>query len=171
MSKASYTPLDTNPREDFIEKQVDVLPRLCCLTRNNRECEYGFSLRTLKSNGLHVAIDVSKSLPASISGLKEGDFILEINGESIDGMEHSQVVQLVSTRPTSVHLLTINDFNAYFNYKNYMKKLDEVKSENVKECDKETTAVCQCQLYDLGIVQREFDNREWVKGFKETRGY
>ena len=133
MSKASYTPLDTNPREDFIEKQVDVLPRLCCLTRNNRECEYGFSLRTLKSNGLHVAIDVSKSLPASISGLKEGDFILEINGESIDGMEHSQVVQLFNTRPTSVDLLVRNDFNAYINLKN---KIDEFNSEKatLKAC-------------------------------------
>ena len=133
MSKASYTPLDSNPREDFIEKQVDVLPRLCCLTRNNRECEYGFSLRTLKSNGLHVAIDVSKSLPASISGLKEGDFILEINGESIDGMEHSQVVQLFNTRPTSVDLLVRNDFNAYINLKN---KIDEFNSEKatLKAC-------------------------------------
>ena len=133
MSKASYTLLDPNPREDFIEKQVDVLPRLCCLTRNNRECEYGFSLRTLKSNGLHVAIDVSKSLPASISGLKEGDFILEINGESIDGMEHSQVVQLFNTRPTSVDLLVRNDFNAYINLKN---KIDEFNSEKamLKAC-------------------------------------
>ena len=133
MSKASYTPLDSNPREDFIEKQVDVLPRLCCLTRNNRECEYGFSLRTLKSNGLHVAIDVSKSLPASISGLKEGDFILEINGESIDGMEHSQVVQLFNTRPTSVDLLVRNDFNAYINLEN---KIDEFNSEKamLKAC-------------------------------------
>jgi S1-C subfamily serine protease len=133
MSKASYTPLDSNPREDFIEKQVDVLPRLCCLTRNNRECEYGFSLRTLKSNGLHVAIDVSKSLPASISGLREGDFILEINGESIDGMEHSQVVQLFNTRPTSVDLLVRNDFNAYINLKN---KIDEFNSEKamLKAC-------------------------------------
>ena len=103
------------------------------MTRNNRECEYGFSLRTLKSNGLHVAIDVSKSLPASISGLKEGDFILEINGESIDGMEHSQVVQLFNTRPTSVDLLVRNDFNAYINLKN---KIDEFNSEKatLKAC-------------------------------------
>ena len=135
MSKASYTPLDPNPREDFIDNSeaVDVLPRLCRLSRIDRKAAYGFGYKAFKNDGLYVVSEVFRDLPASISGLREGDFILEINGESIDGMEHSQVVQLFNTRPTSVDLLVRNDFNANINLKN---KIDEFNSEKatLKAC-------------------------------------
>ncbi len=99
----------------------DVLPRLCRLSRNDRNDQYGFDFKTLKSDGMHVAKNVRDGLPAAVAGLREGDYILEVNGESIDGIEHEQVVKKISARPTMVDLLAVNDLNAYLNHKNDLK--------------------------------------------------
>ena len=104
----------------------DVLPRLCRLSRNDRNDQYGFDFKTLKSDGMHVAKNVRDGLPAAVAGLREGDYILEVNGESIDGIEHEQVVKKISARPTMVDLLAVNDLNAYLNHRNYMKSQDEL---------------------------------------------
>ena len=51
--------------------------------------------------------------PADRAGLRDGDYILEVNGESIDNIEHDSVVSKISAQPTQVDLLVVADLHAY----------------------------------------------------------
>ena len=66
------------PTKDAVldKKELDstVLPRLCRLTREHRNDQYGFDFKTLKHEGKHIANNVRDGLPAANSGLKEGDY-------------------------------------------------------------------------------------------------
>lgn len=114
------------PSVGSVKDQEEILPRLCRLSRKDSNDQYGFDFKTLKSDGMHVAKNVREGLPAHMAGLKEGDYILEVNGESIDGVEHESVVKKISARPSMVDLLAVNDLNAYLTYRNYMKQPEEV---------------------------------------------
>jgi C-terminal processing protease CtpA/Prc len=86
---------------------------LCRLTRASRDDPYGFDFKTLKTEGRHVANNVRPGLPASKAGLREGDYILEVNGEQIHVMEHDQVVHKISQHPNHVDLLVVGDLQGY----------------------------------------------------------
>lgn len=87
--------------------------RLCSLTRDSKDGQYGFDFKTLKSEGRHVATNVRDGFPAQKAGLKNSDYILEVNGKSIDGMEHEAVVNLIFANPKQVNLLVVEDYKAY----------------------------------------------------------
>ena len=86
---------------------------MCRLTRASHEAQYAFDFKTLKTEGRHVANNVRPGLPASKAGLRDGDYILEVNGEQIDGMEHDQVVHKISKHPNHVDLLVVADLQGY----------------------------------------------------------
>jgi C-terminal processing protease CtpA/Prc len=56
---------------------------------------------------------VRPDYPADRAGLRDGDYILEVNGESIDSIEHDSVVSKISAQPTQVDLLVVADLQAY----------------------------------------------------------
>lgn len=89
------------------------MARLCRLTRNSRNDQYGFDFKTLKSEGRHVAHKVRPGLPADQAGLRDGDYILEVNGTNLDGMEHDAVVSRISANPNQVDLLVVGDYQAF----------------------------------------------------------
>jgi len=89
------------------------IPRLCRLSRESRADQYGFDFKTLKNEGKHVANNVRPDYPADRAGLRDGDYILEVNGESIDSIEHDSVVSKISAQPTQVDLLVVADLQAY----------------------------------------------------------
>ena len=49
------------------------------------------------------------------AGLKDRDYILEVNEESIDGLEHDAIVNKIIAFPTHVEFLVVADLNAYLN--------------------------------------------------------
>jgi predicted metalloprotease with PDZ domain len=83
--------------------------------RENREDQYGFDFKTLRTEGRHVANNVRMGYPADKAGLRDGDYILEVNGDSTDGMEHDAVVNRISKHPNQVELLVVSDINGYLN--------------------------------------------------------
>jgi len=103
------------------EEPKDVLKRLCRLSRNDQNDKYGF---TLKGDGVYVAKNVRDDLPAAVGGLREGDHILEVNGKSIDGIEHGQVrKKILAKGATTVDLSVVNNLNAYLNHRNAGEKI------------------------------------------------
>ena len=93
---------------------IDVaVPRLCRLVRAARDDQYGFDFKTLKNEGKHIANNVRPSYPAARAGLRDGDYILEVNDIAIDGMEHDAVVNKISANPRQVDLLVVGDLAAY----------------------------------------------------------
>jgi len=56
---------------------------------------------------------VRPGLPADRAGLRDGDYILEVNGENLEGMEHDAVVNKISSNPTQVDLYVVGDYQGY----------------------------------------------------------
>lgn len=67
----------------------------------------------MKSEGKHVANNVRDGFPAKKAGLRNGDYILEVNGKSISGIEHEAVVNLIFSDMKKVDLLVVEDIKGY----------------------------------------------------------
>lgn len=100
-----------------------IVPRFCRLQRGSREDQYGFDFKTLKSEGKHIATNVRDSYPAQKAGLKNGDYILEVNGKSIEGMEHEAVVSHIFSNVKQVDLLVVEDLKGYKKARKQQEKL------------------------------------------------
>jgi len=83
-------------------------PRLCHLVIRDNFDGYGFNLFKKKNTpGQYIgSIDVGS--PAEFGGLKEGDKLVEVNGENVTMENHKQVVQRIREVPTEVTLLIVD---------------------------------------------------------------
>ncbi len=100
-----------------------VIPRFCRLCRESREEQYGFDFKTLKNDGIHVATNVRDGHPAQKAGLRNGDYIIEVNGKSIEQMEHEAVVNLIFSNLKRVDLLVVEDLKGYKKYRKQHEKV------------------------------------------------
>ncbi|KAJ6653956.1 hypothetical protein lerEdw1_007588 [Lerista edwardsae] len=85
--------------------------RFCCLKKEEGE-SFGFWLRQETGNGGHIVRKVTPGGLAHRRGLREGDRILEVNGASVEGVEHFRVVRKIQSSGQQV-LLMVLDGNAY----------------------------------------------------------
>ncbi|XP_058866134.1 Na(+)/H(+) exchange regulatory cofactor NHE-RF3 isoform X1 [Acipenser ruthenus] len=96
---------------DDTEMVCRPVPRLCRLCRSEGE-SFGFYLRMELGCAGHVIRQVEPWSVAERSGLRDGDRLLEINGDFVDHMEHSKIVQKIhaSGRQVSFLVLEGSDF-------------------------------------------------------------
>ncbi|KAG1955984.1 Na(+)/H(+) exchange regulatory cofactor NHE-RF2 [Pimephales promelas] len=84
----------------------DLRPRLCHMTLG--EQGYGFNLHCKKSHpGQHIR-SVDPDSPAERAGLRPRDRLIEVNGCSIEGLRHAEVVALVKAGGTETRLLVVD---------------------------------------------------------------
>ncbi|XP_075046713.1 Na(+)/H(+) exchange regulatory cofactor NHE-RF4 isoform X2 [Mixophyes fleayi] len=72
---------------------------------------YGFLLRQekcLKGQGQFLR-ELDPGLPAEVSGMREGDRLLGVNGQSVKGLEHEDIVSLIQESGKQVTLLVISN--------------------------------------------------------------
>ncbi|KAM9299423.1 Na(+)/H(+) exchange regulatory cofactor NHE-RF4 [Gastrophryne carolinensis] len=79
---------------------------------------YGFLLRQekcKKGQGQFLR-EIDPGLPAAVSGMREGDRLLGVNGQSVDGLEHEDIVSLIQESGNKVTLLVIsNEGDRFYN--------------------------------------------------------
>jgi C-terminal processing protease CtpA/Prc len=80
--------------------------RLCVLKREKETDSFGFSLTEFEGN--HIVEHVVANSAASRAGLQDHDFIMRVNGNSVEGLTHEQVVSLISSKKVSVDILVLN---------------------------------------------------------------
>ncbi|KAI2664682.1 Na(+)/H(+) exchange regulatory cofactor NHE-RF3 [Labeo rohita] len=71
---------------------------------------YGFLLRqekTAAGRTVHMVREVDKGSPAERGSIKEGEMLLEVNGESTESLSHSQVVSKIRASGQQVTLTTM----------------------------------------------------------------
>lgn len=68
---------------------------------------YGFNLHAEKGKPGQYIGKVDEGSPAEAAGLRRGDRILEVNGQSISGETHKQVVARIKQRPDEAELLVV----------------------------------------------------------------
>ncbi|CAH0731742.1 unnamed protein product, partial [Brenthis ino] len=82
-------------------------PRLCHVRKVPNFDGYGFNLHAEKGKPGQYIGKVDEGSPAETAGLRRGDRILEVNGQSIAGETHKQVVARIKQRPDDAELLVV----------------------------------------------------------------
>lgn len=82
-------------------------PRLCHVRKVANFDGYGFNLHAEKGKPGQYIGKVDEGSPAETAGLRRGDRILEVNGQSIAGETHKQVVARIKERPDDAELLVV----------------------------------------------------------------
>nr|XP_014350402.1 PREDICTED: Na(+)/H(+) exchange regulatory cofactor NHE-RF4 [Latimeria chalumnae] len=120
-----------------ISDDIGNFPKLrVCLLRKKEGESFGFYLRQELGKEGHIIRMVEPMSPAEFSGLREGDRLMEVNGDSMDTMEHFKVVQKIKASGQQV-MFTVLDGTAYVDAK--ARKLDVaelVQSEIGESCAK-----------------------------------
>jgi predicted metalloprotease with PDZ domain len=116
---------ETVENSSLVSVNEKVIPRFCRLCRDSREEQYGFDFKTLKNDGIHIATNVRDGHPAQKAGLRNGDYIIEVNGKSIEQIEHEAVVTLIFSNYKQVDLLVVEDLKGYKKYRKQHEKAEK----------------------------------------------
>ncbi|XP_023254197.1 microtubule-associated serine/threonine-protein kinase 1-like, partial [Seriola lalandi dorsalis] len=91
---------DSSPSRDY-SPMVNVLHSPITIHRSGKK--YGFTLRAIRVymgdsdvySVHHMVWHVEDGGPAQEAGLRAGDLITHVNGESVHGLVHTEVVELI----------------------------------------------------------------------------
>lgn len=92
--------------------------RLCHIIKWADYDGYGFNLHAEKSKPGQFIGKVDDGSPAEAAGLKEGDRIIEVNGQNIAGEDHKSVVNKIKQKPDETSLLVVDKESAEYFQKN-----------------------------------------------------
>ncbi|KAG7491697.1 hypothetical protein MATL_G00007000 [Megalops atlanticus] len=96
------------------ESKSELRPRLCNMKKG--EGGYGFNLHSEKSKPGQYIRAVDKDSPAEKSGLKPQDRIVQVNGDPVEGKQHSEVVAAIKAGGNETSLLVVDpETEAFFN--------------------------------------------------------
>ncbi|KAF5274538.1 hypothetical protein FQA39_LY07150 [Lamprigera yunnana] len=82
--------------------------RMCHIMKWENFDGYGFNLHAEKGKSGQYIGKVDEGSPAEAAGLRQGDRILEVNGESIANKTHKQVVEAIKGLPDETKLLVVD---------------------------------------------------------------
>lgn len=103
-------------------------PRLCVVEKRADFDGYGFNLHAEKGKPGQYIGKVDEHSPAESSGLRQGDRILEVNGQSINSETHKQVVERIKVIPNQTKLLVIDPKADIHNHQQ-MALIEKIKKE------------------------------------------
>ena len=83
------------------------------IKRLNKTEDYGFQFRTLKTDGKHLCYNVFPDKPAYEAGLRDDDYILEVNDEPVSGLCHDAVRLKLTRFSKTINLLVVSDIKNY----------------------------------------------------------
>ena len=98
--------LDVIPASDIPADAPRI--RSCTLKKWADFQGYGFNLHAEKGKSGHFIGVVDDNSPAETAGVREGDKIIAVNGDSILDASHQQVVSKIKSDPGSVRLLVLD---------------------------------------------------------------
>lgn len=88
-------------------------PRLCVIQRDANG--YGFNLHSERARPGQYIRAVDEDSPAERAGLQPKDRIIQVNGDSVEGMTHSEVVAAIKAGGNEARLLVVDpEVDAFF---------------------------------------------------------
>ncbi|KPP78198.1 Na(+)/H(+) exchange regulatory cofactor NHE-RF1-like [Scleropages formosus] len=95
------------------ENRSELRPRLCIIRKG--ACGYGFNLHSERSKPGQYIRAVDEDSPAQRAGLLPKDRIVQVNGESVEGKQHAEVVATIKAGGEETALLVVDpDTDAFF---------------------------------------------------------
>ena len=83
-------------------------PRACTIQKGSHE-EHGFFLAIDRDRNGNVVRRVERGSPADRAGLRDGDRILELNGEDATKMRHEDLVEQIKMSGNEIHFRVIDE--------------------------------------------------------------
>lgn len=136
-------------------------PRLCHVVKRADFDGYGFNLHAEKGKPGQYIGKVDDNSPAESAGLRQGDRILEVNGQNISSETHKQVVERIKVIPNHTKLLVIDPKADIHNHmqmsliEKYKKEFDE-KNNNKSS----TNGNSASEKLIMEEMKREVENLE-----------
>lgn len=97
---------DAASERQSTKEDIGLRPRLCHLKKVDN-C-YGFNLHSEKSKPGQFLRAVDEDSPAQRAGLRPQDKIIQVNGVSVVGMQHSEVVAAIKAGGDETRLLVVD---------------------------------------------------------------
>ncbi|KAM4631695.1 Na(+)/H(+) exchange regulatory cofactor NHE-RF2 [Discoglossus pictus] len=102
-----------NGKQDMNGQVKSRCPRLCNLKKGANG--YGFNLHSEKSRPGQFIRSVDPGSPAAKAGLRPQDRLVEVNGQNVDGVKHSEVVANIKSKESETTLLVVDpETDEYF---------------------------------------------------------
>lgn len=147
--------------------------RLCHIQKWENFVGYGFNLHAEKGKPGQYIGKVDEGSPAEAAGLRQGDRILEVNGESIANKTHKQVVELIKAQNGETKLLVV-DFDedgvvipTGEDKTNSDKQIIQTKSEKEKENGQLNLSMTAAELRAKLAAKKKFDPKKEAMDFKQ----
>ncbi|CAG9828350.1 unnamed protein product [Diabrotica balteata] len=137
--------------------------RLCHIQKWDNFDGYGFNLHAEKGKPGQYIGKVDEGSPAEAAGLKQGDRILEVNGESIANKTHKQVVELIKTQTGETKLLVVDPQEDGIIPTEVNNEKHEKKEENGQLNLSMTAAELRAKL----AAKKKFDPKKEAMDFKQ----
>ncbi|XP_021331958.2 NHERF family PDZ scaffold protein 4b isoform X1 [Danio rerio] len=112
--------IDSDTEKSYARRKMPILPAMADAEKMPYRPQrlhlvmgpdgYGFLLRQEKGGAgrtVHMVREVDKGSPAELGGVKEGEMLLEVNGESTDPLSHEDVVSNIRQSGQQVTLTTM----------------------------------------------------------------
>ncbi|CAH1964440.1 unnamed protein product [Acanthoscelides obtectus] len=151
--------------------------RLCHIQKWDHFDGYGFNLHAEKGKPGQYIGKVDDGSPAQAAGLKQGDRILEVNGESITNKTHKQVVELIKAESGYTKLLvtdsTEEDGIISTTTNSVTDKNNHDQENNKKEHENGTTggqlnlSMTAAELRAKLAAKKKFDPKKEAMDFKQ----
>ncbi|KAF7689319.1 hypothetical protein HF521_012672 [Silurus meridionalis] len=95
---------ETSGTEDVVAR--DLRPRLCHIVKEQQG--FGFNLHCEKRRVGHYIRSVDPDSPAQRAGLQPGDRLIQVNGKSVEGLRHTEVVEIIRKGGGQTKLLVVD---------------------------------------------------------------
>lgn len=131
----------TNVRNQEEDISPDYYPRLCHIKKWADFQGYGFNLHAERDRKGQFIGQIDAGSPADAGGLKDGDRIIEVNGENVEDDSHQQVIQRIKAGGDQTKMLVLDrSADDYFRAKgiNVNGRMSNVKTITTPERSKYT---------------------------------
>lgn len=133
------------------------MSRFIEIRRRNKREDYGFEFQTSKKDGKHVCFNVQPDNPAYLAGLRDGDYILEVNDEPISGLWQEALNMMINTHPRKVDMLVVSDINDY------------IRGRRKSMLEAQTTANRSVEVDSNEREEQLFDQESYLSEDKDLR--
>ncbi|XP_057665009.1 Na(+)/H(+) exchange regulatory cofactor NHE-RF2-like [Diorhabda carinulata] len=143
--------------------------RLCHIQKWENFDGYGFNLHAEKGKPGQYIGKVDEGSPAEAAGLRQGDRILEVNGESIANKTHKQVVELIKSQTGETKLLVVDsdeDGIIPTDVKNH-EKHENSNSSKREENGQLNLSMTAAELRAKLAAKKKFDPKKEAMDFKQ----
>lgn len=89
------------------EEHFEYLARVCHLKKWDGFEGYGFNLHHHQDLDKHTIGKIDDESPARITGMIEGDYIVEVNGVNVEKSSHNDLVEMITEKAGGVNLLLV----------------------------------------------------------------